>query len=194
VLDPSMDWMADLDVGNDAEDAEMIEVVEELFFEDVVDEGVACAAEASDAPAEGAPEPDTFVALVRVLEEAVLAQRADTQAIACLRALLGVTRIEDAPFDEGRTQALVDGGLVVRTADGVHRSDALARQVIAWRGILNGESDDFEGCGQRSLDEWSADLVARVVGGGGTSLRAESVRRELRRRGVAAFGLLSQAA
>ena len=61
-------------------------------------------------------------------------------------------------------------------------------QAAAWRGILRGESEDYEACGSTTLDEWAASLVARVVGG---APRADGIRRELRRRGVAAFGLVA---
>jgi hypothetical protein len=54
----------------------------------------------------------------------------------------------------------------------------------AWRLILNGESEDFGACGPLPLDEWAAGIVARATGG-----RSDAVRRELRSRGVAAFGM-----
>jgi hypothetical protein len=61
--------------------------------------------------------------------------------------------------------------------------------VLAWQGILRGESEDFGALGP--LDEWAADVVARVVG---NPARADGIRRELRRRGVAAFGVVADAA
>jgi hypothetical protein len=71
---------------------------------------------------------------------------------------------------------------------GVDASDDLAPQAIAWRGILRGESEDYEACGAATLDEWAASVVAGVVGG---TSKADGIRRELRRRGVAAFGLVA---
>jgi hypothetical protein len=41
-----------------------------------------------------------------------------------------------------------------------------------------------------ALDEWAAGIVARVVGNG----RSDAIRREVRRRGVAAFGFMAEAA
>jgi hypothetical protein len=41
------------------------------------------------------------------------------------------------------------------------------------------------------LDEWCAALIAGVLG---QNVRADGLKRELRRRGVAAFGLVEQAA
>lgn len=57
----------------------------------------------------------------------------------------------------------------------------------AWRRIITGESEDFTACGAKSLDEWSAELVARLIAMPG---KTDQLRRELRSRGVAAFGLV----
>ena len=67
----------------------------------------------------------------------------------------------------------------------------LRAQALAWQGILRGESEDFGACGGAMLDEWCAALIAGVLG---QSVRADGLKRELRRRGVAAFGLVEQAA
>ena len=56
----------------------------------------------------------------------------------------------------------------------------------AWIGILRGTSDDFGACGNAMLDEWGADLLARLLG---APSRAEALKRDLRSRGIAAFGL-----
>ena len=66
-----------------------------------------------------------------------------------------------------------------------------AAQALAWQGILRGESEDFAACGGGMLDEWTASLVAQRLG---NAQRADGLKRELRRRGVAAFGLVDQAA
>lgn len=57
----------------------------------------------------------------------------------------------------------------------------------AWRRIISGESEDFTACGAKSLDEWSAELVARLIA---MPAKTDQLRRELRARGVAAFGLV----
>jgi hypothetical protein len=66
-------------------------------------------------------------------------------------------------------------------------ADAGAR---AWQSVIRGQAEDFSACGTETLDEWAAGIVARVV----SSSRADSIRRELRRRGVAAFGFMAEAA
>jgi hypothetical protein len=67
--------------------------------------------------------------------------------------------------------------------------EALANESTAraWRSIINGESEDFAACGSKPLDEWAAELLARVVC---APAKADQLRRELRSRGVAAFGLV----
>jgi hypothetical protein len=94
-------------------------------------------------------------------------------------------------------EALLAGKVLVRESRGLARTSGFSRQVLAWQGILRGESEDFGVPGYGALeplgplDEWSADIVARVVG---NPARADGIRRELRRRGVAAFGLVADAA
>ena len=60
----------------------------------------------------------------------------------------------------------------------------------AWRAILRGTSDDFTACGGAMLDEWAAGILARLLG---APAREPVLRRELRARGVAAFGLVEAA-
>ena len=74
------------------------------------------------------------------------------------------------------------------------RSSPFTAKVVAWQGILRGESEDFslpDGGALEPLDEWAADVLARVLG---SPARADAVRRDVRRRGIAAFGLVSEAA
>jgi hypothetical protein len=105
------------------------------------------------------PAGDAFLTLAAVVKEVAQTFGADSSGAAKLDILLGV--------DE---------------------SDDPAPQAVAWRGILRGESEDYEACGAATLDEWAASVVAGVVGG---ASKADGIRRELRRRGVAAFGLLA---
>ena len=60
----------------------------------------------------------------------------------------------------------------------------------AWRAVLRGENDDISTCGAAMLDEWAAAIVAGAIGAPG---RATALRRELRSRGVCAFGLIEAA-
>jgi hypothetical protein len=121
------------------------------------------------------PEPapasdDPFVALGDVLEAVARGAGASQDAAHVLRVVLGRERVSSETGDE----------LLV-----------LREQAAAWQAILRGESEDFAACGVSSLDEWSSIAIARAMGEMG---RADGLRRELRRRGVAAFGLVIEAA
>jgi hypothetical protein len=97
-----------------------------------------------------------------------------------LRGLLVDGTLETMPDD---AMAALAEGHVVR--DGVLTAAFVAR-TRAWRDILLGTGDDFAACGSAPLDEWGADLIARLLG---APTRAPALKRELRSRGVAAFGL-----
>jgi hypothetical protein len=102
-----------------------------------------------------------------------------------LPALLFDGRLADGlPGDV--VQALAEANI----ASGAGLSPTFVAQMNAWRAILLGTSDDFGACGAAMLDEWAADLVARLLG---APSRATALRRELRSRGVAAFGLVEAA-
>jgi hypothetical protein len=66
--------------------------------------------------------------------------------------------------------------------DALLGTDAVA---AAWRAILRGESEDFSTCG--ALDEWAAQALAGMMS---APQKVAQIRRELRARGVAAFGLI----
>ncbi len=174
------------------EDAEPIEIVDELSFEDAVDDGLV-AAETAASIEEPAPV-DPFARLVSSLEEVARGLGAGDEGIACLAALFGQTRLDGFNPDERAIEALVAADVVGRGARGFSRSQTFTATVLAWQGILRGESEDFslpDGGALEPLDEWAADLLARIVGLPG---REEGIRRDLRRRGIAAFGLVAEAA
>jgi hypothetical protein len=161
---------------NDASDD--IEIVEDLGFDgDIEDESVpppSCevTTEAPEGPASTASSPadDPFLTLVRVLEGVAASAGADPLALTALRTVLGQLRIDaDASDDQQR----------------------MRREALAWQGILRGESEDYSACGNAMLDEWCAALLAQVLG---APARADGLKRDLRRHGVAAFGLVDQAA
>jgi hypothetical protein len=70
--------------------------------------------------------------------------------------------------------------------DALLGTDAVA---TAWRAILRGESEDFSTCGG-ALDEWAAAALASMMS---APHKIAQIRRELRARGVAAFGLIEAA-
>ncbi len=61
----------------------------------------------------------------------------------------------------------------------------------AWSAVLHGSSQDFAACGTTTLDRFGADLLAALLAVPAT--RADELRRELRKAGIAAFGVLEAA-
>jgi hypothetical protein len=103
----------------------------------------------------------SFAALVRALDE-VAASVGCRSAEPRLAALFDAQATSDVPHD-------------------------LRTEAFAWREILLGERHELPTSSTRLLDEWGAELLAHLTGAVG---KTEQIRRELRARGVAAFGLV----
>ena len=127
---------------------------------------------------------DPFTILLGTLVDVALGAGSPHVA-SVLPALLLEGRLEQRMADEV-VQALAEANI----ASGTELTPAFVAQTHAWRAILLGTSDDFGACGAAMLDEWAADSVARLLG---APSRATALRRELRSRGVAAFGLVEAA-
>ena len=130
---------------------------------------------------------EPFALFVRTLVE-VAEEAGCLKAAALLPAMLEGGHVEDGALSEATVDALVLSGVLVRSPSGIVGGEAFRVTAAAWRAILRGDSEDFSACGSRMLDEWSADLVARLIA---APARTEQLRRELRTRGVAAFGLVA---
>jgi hypothetical protein len=156
-------------------------VVEELDF-DLSDVPLESAASPAPRVEEGAPHAELERA--RAPEAAETARARETRAAresdgyATLVHTLRDVAVAEAGDAEaaGAVSALLDG------------SDAATAH--AWRAVLRNEIDDISTCGAAMLDEWAADVVARAIG---APQKAGNVRRELRARGVCAFGLIEAA-
>ncbi|NOU31350.1 MAG: hypothetical protein HOO96_25920 [Polyangiaceae bacterium] len=134
------------------------------------------------ASAEEAPEEhDPFRTLVAVLASVAERHGGPASSIVVTRLLEG-DACPDAP------QAVVDGGLV-EAGEGTFR-EGFARQRRAWSAVLRGESDDLEACGGATLDEFATEVVSRALG---HPERALEIRKEIRSRGIAAFGIIEAA-
>jgi hypothetical protein len=130
------------------------------------------------------PPEDPFTVLVcRLADIAIGVGSQDVAGM--LPALLMDGRLSAEVTGE-TAEALKDAGIVV---DGAVTA-TFAAQTAAWRAILRGTSDDFDATGGAMLDEWAADLLACLLG---ARSRGASLRKDLRARGVAAFGLLEAA-
>lgn len=123
------------------------------------------------------PPPEAFGQLVSLLVKVALGSGA-TRAAAVLPDFLAGQAV-DLPIAESSVAVKSERGFVM--------SDSAARAASAWRAVLNGQSDDLSSC-EETLDAWCADVVAALSG---TPARSNELRRELRRFGVAAFGLLA---
>jgi hypothetical protein len=127
---------------------------------------------------------DPFTTLVWTLADVAIGAGSPYVA-SLLPALLLEGRLEHAmPADAAQALAEAD---VVR---GTEVTAGFIGQTRAWRAVLAGTSDDFAACGNAMLDEWAAELLARLLG---APSRATALRRELRSHGVAAFGLVEAA-
>jgi hypothetical protein len=83
--------------------------------------------------------------------------------------------------------SLRDGNILEAAEGGDHATAWFASTRSAWQNMLRGEAGDLAVCGESTLDGWAADLIARLVA---KPAMASTIRRDLRRRGIAAFGML----
>jgi hypothetical protein len=83
--------------------------------------------------------------------------------------------------------ALFDGNILEASNGDVHATAWFASTSSAWQRMLRGEEGNLAVCGDSTLDGWTADLIARLVA---KPALASAIRRDLRRRGIAAFGML----
>ena len=135
-------------------------------------------------------QPDLFQIYVRTLVEVALAAGAPGRAVELLPGMLGLARLNTQQLDAAMTDALVAANFLARSESGaVTRSDSFVAAAQGWRATLLGEESDFTVSSM--LDEWSAHVIATLAG---TPQQTEALRRDLRSRGVAAFGLLVEAA
>jgi len=154
----------------------------------VAEAELAVAAELEDAPAEPvAAMPSGFATFVAALG-AILAERGATRAAANVGALLGQARLAPDAFDEGTKKMLAARGtLDAKTGRPTPEFSVIAR---AWRDVLDESGGDLSACGSATLDVFGAELLATLLG---SPRSADELRRALRQRGVAAFGMLAAA-
>jgi hypothetical protein len=132
----------------------------------------------------GAVGEDPFARFVEVVGE-IAAAYSSVSTGAIGRALLvgGLAALE---IDEQLMAALAAAGMIDLTPDGPCANPRFATTVSAWRAVLRGEGD-LALCGEQTLDAWVTDLVCKVAS---PTPNAASVRRDVRRRGIAAFGMI----
>jgi hypothetical protein len=155
-----------------------------------IDVGPVNAAGAAVSPAGAEPEKSAaFRALVAALVEVLLVSGA-TRAAAVLPGLLegGADDATHAmALDAESQRSLVAARIAQETDGGLRLAPDFVTTARAWRDVLSGDAHDLSACGTSTLDGWAGDLLKALgVGQDGKT----DVRRELRRRGVAAFGML----
>lgn len=174
-LNGDQDWSdgATWYVAGEDEEAGLIEIVDEIVF---------------DEPCRDEPSlpVDPFDHFVAAAESAVDVLGGTADCLKLVRGLLGAARLH-VEVPSAAVDALSSAGLLTTSGGRIARSQTLTEQVSAWKAVLSGQNDDLSSCGSRTLDEWAAELLVSVLGG---RIGFETVRRELRRQGVAAFGVV----
>jgi hypothetical protein len=142
-------------------------------------------------PAEPPPrEPSVaFDNLLATLAEVALGRGA-TRAAAVVADLFRAGSIPAELLSRSAIDAGLAAGILVERGSHVALCDDTFSVAQAWRGALEGQRD-LANIGHSTLDGYCSELLA-VLSGDPASISV--IRRELRARGVAAFGLLDVAA
>jgi hypothetical protein len=135
---------------------------------------------ASGEPAQTGP----FERFLSAMVEVALSRGA-THVAAELPFILREGRLRPSALGASVTRALASRGYL--DGAGGAASEAFRATQGAWLRALDGTSLDLSGCGAATLDQWGAQLLAVLLNG--SSSGAEELRRGLRQRGVAAFGM-----
>jgi hypothetical protein len=132
-------------------------------------------------------ETPAFARFERALVSALLAQ-GSTRAAALVPRLLRLEPLPAEALTKDVQLTLQSRGYL----DGNARYCRKYRELCgAWSAVLRGSSQDFAACGTTTLDRFGADLLAALLAVPTT--RADELRRELRKAGIAAFGVLDAA-
>jgi hypothetical protein len=143
----------------------------------------------SSAPevAKPGPEAPAFCQFESALTAALMAQGASRSA-ALVPRLLRLEPLAPDSLAKDVLLTLQSRGYL----DGSLRYSHKYRELCAaWSAVLRGASQDFSACGTTTLDRFGAELLAALLAVPAT--RADELRRELRKSGIAAFGVLQAA-
>jgi hypothetical protein len=135
---------------------------------------------------EHAPAP-AFAHFESALATTLMAQGASRSAALLPRLL----RLESLPPDGLSKDVLLTLQSRGYLDGGARYSQKFRDLCGAWSAVLHGRSQDFGACGTTTLDRFGAELLAALLAVPAT--RADELRRELRRAGIAAFGVLEAA-
>ncbi|HTM45118.1 MAG TPA: hypothetical protein VL137_09205 [Polyangiaceae bacterium] len=118
----------------------------------------------------------------------VLLQQGATRGAALVRALIEQSRLELNVVGETLVQQLSAAGIGSERGEQFVVSAAFAEAACAWRAVLRGDCSEFAGAD--TLDQWATALLVALLP---CELTSKEIRKQLRRRGVAAFGMLAAA-
>lgn len=139
---------------------------------------------------EVAPEVEVapaFAHFEAALGAALMAQGASRSAALLPRLL----RLESLPPDAVSKEVLLTLQSRGYLESNTRYSQKFRDLCSAWSAVLQGSSQDFAACGTTTLDRFGADLLAALLAVPAT--RADELRRQLRKAGIAAFGVLEAA-
>ncbi|MCA9641634.1 MAG: hypothetical protein H6718_08235 [Polyangiaceae bacterium] len=113
-----------------------------------------------------------------------------TRAAAVLPRLLEGKLLDAGALADEVQSSLELAGIASLRGSCIEPSEDFKANASAWNRVLSGASDDLSACGD-TLDGFAATLLGALLG---PNSDPKQLRRELRKRGVAAFGMLSVAA
>jgi hypothetical protein len=128
-----------------------------------------------------------FAHFEAALAAALMAQGASRSAALLPRLL----RLESLPADSVSKEVLLTLQSRGYLDSNTRYSQKFRDLCGAWSAVLQGSSRDFAACGTTTLDRFGADLLAALLAVPAT--RADELRRQLRKAGIAAFGVLQAA-
>jgi hypothetical protein len=128
-----------------------------------------------------------FAHFEAALAAALMAQGASRSAALLPRLL----RLESLPADTVSKEVLLTLQSRGYLESNTRYSQKFRDLCGAWSAVLQGSSQDFAACGTTTLDRFGADLLAALLAVPAT--RADELRRQLRKAGIAAFGVLQAA-
>ncbi len=133
--------------------------------------------------------PEAFEALLSTLSEVALARGA-TRAAAVIGDLLRAGSTQADLVSKAGIDAAEAAGLLAKRGTRLELTPATSQVARAWRAALDG-SGDLTHIGNSTLDGFCSELLATLSA---DTDSVQQIRRELRSRGVAAFGILEVAA
>ncbi len=134
---------------------------------------------------EGASDYERFVSTI----VSVALESGATRVAAALTKFFRGDALLMGELPPGSQAALVREGFASDSAGTLRLTSAAERTAAAWRRALSGETQDLEGCGDSMLDAWAASFLGACLAHDAAGI--DRLRRVLRRRGVAAFGMLA---